>query len=178
MSGTSRGLTPHQRYEELWRELELCDALGFDYAFCVEHHFRPDESWMSSPSSVRGGRRSARLSALRDRPDGLHRAASITYRCGWPRKSRWLTRCSAAAWNSGLVPGINPDYFKPFGVDYGHRKTPTLEFIDYLRAAYGDTQPFRFRGDNFHTESAELAVQPVQKPHPPLWMMSPRSADA
>ena len=72
----------------------------------------------------------------------------------------------------GLVPGINPDYFKPFGIEYGHRKTPTLEFIDYLRAAYGETQPFGFHGENFQTESAELAVQPMQKPHPPLWMMS------
>jgi alkanesulfonate monooxygenase SsuD/methylene tetrahydromethanopterin reductase-like flavin-dependent oxidoreductase (luciferase family) len=44
------GMTPHQRYEELWRELQLCDELGFDYGFCVEHHFRPDESWMSPPS--------------------------------------------------------------------------------------------------------------------------------
>ena len=44
------GMTPHQRYEQLWRELALCDELGFDQSFCVEHHFRPDESWMSSPS--------------------------------------------------------------------------------------------------------------------------------
>ena len=43
------GMTPHARYEQLWRELEACDELGFDYSFCVEHHFRPDESWMSSP---------------------------------------------------------------------------------------------------------------------------------
>src|SRR5262249_60204218 len=43
------GMSPHQRYEQLWRELALCDELGFDYGFCVEHHFRPDESWMSSP---------------------------------------------------------------------------------------------------------------------------------
>ena len=43
-------MTPHQRYEELWRELQLCDGLGYDYSFCVEHHFRPDESWISSPS--------------------------------------------------------------------------------------------------------------------------------
>ena len=39
-------MTAHQRYEQLWRELELCDEIGFDYSFCVEHHFRPDESWM------------------------------------------------------------------------------------------------------------------------------------
>ncbi|RYE70847.1 MAG: LLM class flavin-dependent oxidoreductase, partial [Oxalobacteraceae bacterium] len=43
-------MTPHQRYEQLWREIALCDELGFDYAFCVEHHFTPHESWMSSPS--------------------------------------------------------------------------------------------------------------------------------
>jgi alkanesulfonate monooxygenase SsuD/methylene tetrahydromethanopterin reductase-like flavin-dependent oxidoreductase (luciferase family) len=72
----------------------------------------------------------------------------------------------------GLVPGINADYFRPFGLDYGHRKSPTLEFIDYLRAAYGETQPFSFHGNEFHTDSALLAVQPLQRPHPPLWMMS------
>src|SRR6476646_596065 len=57
------GMTPHQRYEELWRELQLCDELGFDYGFCVEHHFRPDESWMSSPSlyAVGAGARTRRL---------------------------------------------------------------------------------------------------------------------
>jgi hypothetical protein len=56
-------MTAHQRYEQLWRELELCDEIGFDYSFCVEHHFRPDESWMSSPAlyAVAGGARTKRL---------------------------------------------------------------------------------------------------------------------
>jgi alkanesulfonate monooxygenase SsuD/methylene tetrahydromethanopterin reductase-like flavin-dependent oxidoreductase (luciferase family) len=72
----------------------------------------------------------------------------------------------------GLVPGINADYFRPFGLDYGARKSPTLEFIDYMRAAFGEVQPFSFHGQEFHTDSAKLAVQPAQRPHPPLWMMS------
>jgi alkanesulfonate monooxygenase SsuD/methylene tetrahydromethanopterin reductase-like flavin-dependent oxidoreductase (luciferase family) len=72
----------------------------------------------------------------------------------------------------GLVPGINDSYFRPFGLDYSQRKSPTLEFVDYMRAAYGETQPFSFHGDELHTDSALLAVQPLQKPHPPLWMMS------
>ena len=57
------GMTPHQRYEELWRELDLCDELGFDFSFCVEHHFRPDESWISSPSlyAVGAGARTKRM---------------------------------------------------------------------------------------------------------------------
>jgi alkanesulfonate monooxygenase SsuD/methylene tetrahydromethanopterin reductase-like flavin-dependent oxidoreductase (luciferase family) len=72
----------------------------------------------------------------------------------------------------GLVPGINPDYFRPFGLDYGQRKSPTLEFVDYLRAAFGETQPFSFHGTEFHTDNAQISVPPVQRPHPPLWMMS------
>jgi alkanesulfonate monooxygenase SsuD/methylene tetrahydromethanopterin reductase-like flavin-dependent oxidoreductase (luciferase family) len=47
-----------------------------------------------------------------------------------------------------------------------------MEFVHYLRAAYGDKQPFSFHGDNHNTDGALLAVQPMQKPHPPLWMMS------
>jgi alkanesulfonate monooxygenase SsuD/methylene tetrahydromethanopterin reductase-like flavin-dependent oxidoreductase (luciferase family) len=54
----------------------------------------------------------------------------------------------------GLVPGINADYFRPFGLDYNLRKSPTLEFVDYLRAAFGKTQPFSFHGNDFHTASA------------------------
>ena len=65
-----------------------------------------------------------------------------------------------------------PGYFTPFGIDYNFRKSPTFEFVHYLRAAYGEKQPFAFHGDNHKTDSALLAVQPVQKPHPPLWMMS------
>ena len=56
----------------------------------------------------------------------------------------------------GLVPGINPDYFRPFGLDYAERKSPTLEFVGYLRAAFGEKQPFWFHGEAFHTGSAEL----------------------
>ena len=56
-------MTAHERYEQLWRELQLCDDLGFDYSFCVEHHFRPDESWMSSPAlyAVAAGGRTKRM---------------------------------------------------------------------------------------------------------------------
>src|SRR5215470_394915 len=44
------GVTVAQRYEQLWRELETCDELGFDFGFTVEHHFNPNESWMPSPA--------------------------------------------------------------------------------------------------------------------------------
>ena len=162
-------MTPHQRYEELWRELQLCDALGFDYSFCVEHHFRSDESWMSSPSLYAVGA-GARTRRMRIGPMGY--IVPLYHPLRLVEEIAIVDQMLGGRMELGLVPGINPDYFRPFGLDYGQRKSPTLEFVDYLRAAFGQTQPFSFHGHDFHTESARLAVPPVQHPHPPLWMMS------
>jgi alkanesulfonate monooxygenase SsuD/methylene tetrahydromethanopterin reductase-like flavin-dependent oxidoreductase (luciferase family) len=163
------GMTPHQRYEELWRELELCDDLGFDFSFCVEHHFRPDESWMSSPSLYCVGA-GARTRRMRIGPMGY--IVPLYHPLRLVEEIAIVDQMLGGRMELGLVPGISPDYFKPFGFDYNFRKSPTIEFVDYLRAAFGDKQPFSFDGENHHTESAEISVQPMQKPHPPLWMMS------
>lgn len=163
------GMTPHQRYEELWRELELCDGLGFDYSFCVEHHFRPDESWISSPSLYAVGA-GARTKRMRIGPMGY--IVPLYHPLRLVEEIAIVDQMLGGRMELGLVPGISAEYFKPFGLDYNFRKSPTLEFVDYMRAAYGEKQPFSFHGDNHKTESAEISVQPFQKPHPPLWMMS------
>ena len=162
-------LTPHQRYEELWRELALCDDLGFDYSFCVEHHFRPDESWMSSPSLYAVGA-GARTKRMRVGPMGY--IVPLYHPLRLAEEIALVDQMLGGRMELGLVPGINADYFRPFGLDYGHRKSPTLEFVDYMRVAFGPTQPFSFHGEELHTDNAEISVQPVQRPHPPLWMMS------
>ena len=161
------GMTPHQRYEQLWRELALCDEVGFDCAFCVEHHFRPDESWMSSPLC---GRRWRAHQKTARRSDGLHRSALSSA----PPRRRDRHRRSDARRPAGARPraGHQPGLFPPVRSRLCQRKSPTLEFVGYLRAAFGEKQPFSFHGEAFQTNSAELAVPPVQRPHPPLWMMS------
>ena len=139
------GMTPHQRYEQLWRELQLCDDLGFDYSFCVEHHFCPDESWMSSPSlyAVAAG---ARTKRMRIGPMGY--IVPLYHPLRLAEEIAIVDQMLGGRMELGLVPGINPKYFTPFGLDYGFRKSPTLEFVDYLRAAFGEQQPFSFHGEN------------------------------
>ena len=163
------GMTPHERYEQLWRELMLCDDLGFDFSFCVEHHFRPDESWMSSPSlyAVGGGARTKRL-----RVGSMGYIVPLYHPLRLAEEIAVVDQMLGGRFECGLVPGITASYFEPFGLDYSFRKSPTLEFVHYLRAAYGEKQPFSFHGDNHNTDSAVLAVSPAQRPHPPLWMMS------
>jgi alkanesulfonate monooxygenase SsuD/methylene tetrahydromethanopterin reductase-like flavin-dependent oxidoreductase (luciferase family) len=163
------GMTPHQRYEQLWRELQLCDELGFDYGFCVEHHFRPDESWMSSPSLYAVGA-GARTRRMRIGPMGY--IVPLYHPLRLAEEIAIVDQMLGGRMELGLVPGISADYFRPFGLEYEFRKSPTLEFVDYLRAAFGEKQPFSFHGDSHHTDQAILSVQPVQSPHPPIWMMS------
>lgn len=162
-------MSPHQRYEQLWRELELCDQVNFDHAFCVEHHFRPDESWMSSPSlfSVGAG---VRTKNLRIGPMGYIPALYNPLRL--VEEIAIIDQMLGGRMELGLVPGVNPNYFKPFGESHQDRKSPTMEFVSYLRSAFSEQQPFSYSGENFETESAELSVLPAQLPHPPLWMQS------
>ena len=72
----------------------------------------------------------------------------------------------------GLVPGITPDPFPHFSLNYNDRKPVTMEFVNYMCAAYGETQPYSFTGEHHKADDILLSVQPVQKPHPPLWMQS------
>ena len=161
-------MSAHDRYEQLWRELIQCDELGFDYSFCVEHHFTPHESWMSAPSlySVGAG---ARTKNLRIGPMGYIVPLYNSLRLA--EEIAIIDQMLGGRMEVGLVPGITAAYFEPFDVDYNFRKSPTLEYTDYLKAAYGE-QPFSFAGENHNTKSAHLSVLPIQKPHPPLWMMS------
>lgn len=166
---TKPGMTPHDRYEQLWRELELCDALGFDYGFCVEHHFTPHESWMSAPSLFTVGA-GMRTKNIRLGPMGY--VVPLYHPLRLAEEIAIIDQMLDGRMEIGLVPGIMGSYFEPFGLDYTTRKTPTMEYPAYLRAAYGDEQPFSFEGEYHKTKSARLSVMPQQKPYPPLWMMS------
>src|SRR5579885_115569 len=106
------GMTPHQRYEQLWRELQLCDELGFDHSFCVEHHFRPDESWMSSPSLYAVGA-GARTKRLRIGPMGY--IVPLYHPLRLAEEIALSTRCWAGAWSLAWCPASMPIISGPSG---------------------------------------------------------------
>jgi alkanesulfonate monooxygenase SsuD/methylene tetrahydromethanopterin reductase-like flavin-dependent oxidoreductase (luciferase family) len=162
-----RGLTPAARYQQLWRELQLCDELGFDYGFCVEHHFRPDESWMSAPSlyTVGAGARTKRI-----RLGGMGHIVPLHHPLRLAEEIALADQMLEGRLEVGLVPGISLRYFQPFGVDFASRRDVTLEFVAFMRAAYTDAARFSFEGKFHRFTDAKLAVNPFQRPHPPLWI--------
>ena len=147
------GMTPPSATRQLWRELNLCDELGFDYGFCVEHHFRPDESWMSAPSlySVAAGARTKRM-----RLGGMGHIVPLHHPLRLIEEIAIADQMLGGRLEVGLVPGISPRYFEPFGVDYETRREVTLEFVALpASAAYADAKSFSFDGKYHQLQGRE-----------------------
>lgn len=163
------GMTPAQRYRLLWRELELADRTGFDYGFCVEHHFRPEESWMSSPSlyTVAAGARTKRI-----RLGGMGHIVPVHDPITLVEEIALADQMLEGRLEVGLVAGINPMFFGPFKKEYDTRREVTIEFVDFLKAAYTDDDHFDFKGRFHDYQGVKIAVNPAQRPHPPLWIES------
>jgi alkanesulfonate monooxygenase SsuD/methylene tetrahydromethanopterin reductase-like flavin-dependent oxidoreductase (luciferase family) len=163
------GMTPADRYDLLWRELALADALGFDYAFAVEHHFRPHESWMPSPA-IFCASAAAHTRRLRIGPMGyivpLYDPLRIV------EEAAVLDQVLHGRLELGLVSGITPDYFGPYHADFPHRRERTNEGLLAIKTALSSNGRFSFSGQFHHYENVTLSVTPVQRPHPPLWIQS------
>jgi alkanesulfonate monooxygenase SsuD/methylene tetrahydromethanopterin reductase-like flavin-dependent oxidoreductase (luciferase family) len=151
------GMTPAQRYAQLWRELQLCDELGFEYAFCVEHHFSPHESWMSAPSlfTVGAGARTKRL-----RLGGMGYVVPLYHPVRLAEEIALADQMLDGRLEIGLVSGVSPRMFGPFGADFAKRRQPTLDFVKTLKSVFPAGE----------VNGTGLAVGPVQKPHPPIWL--------
>jgi alkanesulfonate monooxygenase SsuD/methylene tetrahydromethanopterin reductase-like flavin-dependent oxidoreductase (luciferase family) len=160
-------MTVGQRYEELWRELELADRVGFDYGFSVEHHFTPHESWMPSPPVfVTGG--AARTARLRLGPMGYVPALYNPLRV--VEEIATLDHVTGGRLDVGFTSGLTRDFFDPYGADFERRKDLTRECVELLRAAAAAKGPFDFDGPVHRYRDVTLSFGPLQWPQPPLWI--------
>lgn len=160
-------ISVRQRYEELWQEIEAADRLGFDYAFSVEHHCTPEESWMSSPAVFCTGA-ALRTERIRVGPMGwvppLHHPLHIV------EEAATLDHLLGGRLEVGLASGVSDQPFKPFGADFAGRKERTRECADLLRTAFAGKGSFDFDGPVHRLRDITLSFGAEQTPHPPLWI--------
>jgi alkanesulfonate monooxygenase SsuD/methylene tetrahydromethanopterin reductase-like flavin-dependent oxidoreductase (luciferase family) len=162
-------MTAAERYEQLWRELAICDELGFDFGFTVEHHFNPNESWMPSPSIYCTGA-AARTRTMRHGPMGYIVPLYDPLRIA--EDAAVLDNVLHGRLELGLVSGIVPDFFGPYRADFKNRRALTQEALTFVKQALSSQGPFSFDGPFHQYQNVTLSVQPQQNPHPPIWMQS------
>jgi alkanesulfonate monooxygenase SsuD/methylene tetrahydromethanopterin reductase-like flavin-dependent oxidoreductase (luciferase family) len=161
------GMTPAERYEQLWRELALADGYGFEYGFCVEHHFRPHESWMSAPNlfALAGGMRTRQM-----RLGGMGHVVPLHHPLRLAEEIATVDQMIGGRLEVGLVSGVTPYMFGPFNVDFQTRRARLLEFVALFKKVYTDGEPFEFEGPFHRFKDIRLHIAPAQRPHPPLWL--------
>jgi alkanesulfonate monooxygenase SsuD/methylene tetrahydromethanopterin reductase-like flavin-dependent oxidoreductase (luciferase family) len=167
------GMTAAGRYEQLWRELALADESGFDFGFCVEHHFNPNESWMPSPSIYCAA---AGAHTRRMRIGTMGFVAPLYDPMRIAEDAAVLDNVLNGRFEFGLVSGIVPDFFGPYRADFQNRRALANETLAFVKKALSARGKFTFEGPYHQYHDVTLAVQPVQQPHPPIWIHS-RDAD-
>jgi alkanesulfonate monooxygenase SsuD/methylene tetrahydromethanopterin reductase-like flavin-dependent oxidoreductase (luciferase family) len=161
------GLAPAQRFCQLWDEIELAEDLGFDYAFSVEHHFTPHESWMPSPAVFCTGA-ALRTSRIRVGPMGY--VAPLHHPLRIAEEVATLDQLLGGRLEVGLAAGVTPEFFRPYGVDFGLRRELTRECIELLRLALAADGPFDISAPRNEVAEVNLSFRGVQRPYPPLWV--------
>ena len=103
------GMTPYQRYEELWRELELCDRARLRLQLLRRTPLPAGRELDVVAESLRGRCRCAHQDACA--LDRWGTSSRSTIRCASRKRSPSSTRCWAAVWSLASCPASTPTIF-------------------------------------------------------------------
>jgi alkanesulfonate monooxygenase SsuD/methylene tetrahydromethanopterin reductase-like flavin-dependent oxidoreductase (luciferase family) len=163
----------HKLYNRFLDELEYGEELGFDVVSVNEHH-QTAYGMMPSPIVTASAlaRRTKRVkiailgSALPLRSHPMMVA----------EEHAMIDVISGGRLISGFVRGIGAEYHT-FGVNPTISHDRFHEAHDLIVRAWTEKGPFSFEGHHYRVTYVNLWPQPLQKPHPPIWIPSQGSKE-
>lgn len=161
------------RYAQLLDEIVLAEELGYDGFFLAEHHFS-DYGVVPSPAVLLGAA-AARTSRI-----GLGVAVSVL-----PfhnpllaaEEYAMLDQLSGGRVMLGVGSGYLTHEFDGFGIGQWEKRARFDEALEVMTTAWRG-EPFTHHGFYHHVTDTGIAVTPVQRPHPPLWVAIVRAEAA
>ncbi len=152
-------------YEEILREAELAESVGFDSVFVPEHHMMPD-GYLPAPQVL--------LGAIASRTSRIRLGTSILQLPEWHPinvAEAWsvLENLSSGRTILGVGLGLVESEFRLFGREVKDGSQLFEEQIEIIRRAW--TQPsFSFQGRFYQFENVSITPRVIQQPHPPIWI--------
>ena len=161
------GAPLRQFYEDRLQVIEAFERAGFYSYHVAEHHFTP-LGMAASPGIY--------LSAIAQRTTRL-RFGPMVYCLPLYHPLRlaeevcMLDQMSGGRLDLGVGRGISPLESRSYGEDpdFAVSRQVFNESLQILRHALTDKE-FSFKGEKRHAEDVRMVLEPMQKPHPPLWM--------
>jgi len=154
-------------FHELLEQIELADRLGYDYVWCTEHHFMEEYSHLSSPEVL--------LAAASQRTRRIRLGHGIIQLTTNPparvaERVATLDLVSNGRVELGLGEGGSVTELHPFGVRFRDKREIFDEAVRCLMPMFGATKGHEWKGKHFEFPLRAVVPQPLQKPHPPLWV--------
>jgi alkanesulfonate monooxygenase SsuD/methylene tetrahydromethanopterin reductase-like flavin-dependent oxidoreductase (luciferase family) len=152
-------------YDQLLDEIVLAEELGFEAFFIAEHHFH-EYGIVPSPPALLGAA-AARTSRI-----GLGVAVSVLpfhHPLVAAEEYALLDQLSGGRLRLGVGSGYLRHEFEGFQIDPSEKRERFEEALDILLRAWSG-EPLSYDGRWHRVDGARIAVTPVQRPHPPLWI--------
>ncbi|HEY5070433.1 MAG TPA: LLM class flavin-dependent oxidoreductase [Caulobacteraceae bacterium] len=156
-------------FAEALAQVRLADALGFDYAWEVEHHFLDEYSHSSAPevflAAAAGQTQRIRLG---------HGIRQVIPNYNHPARTAeclaTLDLVSGGRVDFGIGEGATRLELGAFKIPAKDKRAMCLEAAEQV-ANMMVLDPYPgFEGQYFSMPCRNVVPKPVQKPHPPMWM--------
>jgi len=164
-------------WREFWEDglwlLAEAESLGFDSVLLQEHFFMDDGYGPSLPvflALLAERTREIRIgSYLYILP--LHHPAALA------QETAVLDQLSGGRLDVTVGLGHRLAEYRAFGIDPSTRASHMEEALQVLRLGWTQ-RPFDFEGEHFQLQGIEVRPEPLQEPHPPLWVGATTAAAA
>ena len=156
----------HELYNRYLDELEHAERVGFDGLVVNEHH-QNAYGLMPSPNVFAAmlARRTttAKLVVLGDALPLYNPPTRVA------EEFAIIDVVSGGRLIAGMVVGGGPEYFS-FGINPAESRRRFAEALDLILRAWTEPGPFDFDGEFHQLRYCNVWPQPLQKPHPPVWI--------
>jgi alkanesulfonate monooxygenase SsuD/methylene tetrahydromethanopterin reductase-like flavin-dependent oxidoreductase (luciferase family) len=147
-------------------EMAACaDELGFDWISCAEHHYSP---FSMSPTPMVFAAAIAQV-AKRARIAVLGPTIPMLNPVRVAEEFAFLDNLTGGRIIAGLMRGSAYEY-NTYSINPAESRERFEEGLELILAAWTEPAPFGWEGRYYQFRSVSLWPQPVQQPHPPIFM--------
>ncbi|MBV8393660.1 MAG: LLM class flavin-dependent oxidoreductase, partial [Alphaproteobacteria bacterium] len=147
-------------------QIELADALGYDYAWEVEHHFLEEYSHSSAPEVFLGAA-TQRTKRIRLGHGVIQLTTNQPHRVA--EKVSTLDLLSGGRVDLGMGEAAGPAELHPFNVKVRDKRERWEEAVKAIVPMF-TRESWEFHGQYHDFPARNVIPKPYQKPHPPLWV--------
>ena len=156
-------------YEDTLDQIVRCEELGFDTVVLAERHFRHAPLLYPSPLTV-GGAIAARTERIRIGTAG--RILSLDHPIHVAEDAATLDVLSGGRLDFGVTrASLDEEAHIAFSSPHSESQGRFLEAFEILQKAWTEDS-FSFDGEHFSIPEVSVYPKPVQRPHPPLYVVA------